>query len=224
MADSDKQGRTTTAGEILDRGKTTRSAKTGGLAGLSGKLGNDELMGRIEQGNANRDELLEFLVNRLESMRTSQLTEIAMTRATDNETQTNMADLAQKGIRLDPTRWIEPARLYEQAARALCSGQLHRGSELVGQAMKADHRAYDQLSGLVQVDEAMRAGQPGALADISADTACADCPEPAGVEVAYEIQRVTNDHFEGAFTSRRELDPWWTDLEEEEEEEEGANG
>lgn len=221
MADSEHQGRTTTAGEILDRSKANQSSKGSGMAALSGQLGNDELMGRIEQGNATRDELLDFLVNRLETMRSAQLTEIAMTRIQDSQTQANMAELAQKGITLDPKRWIEPARLYEQAARALCSGQLHRGGEIVQQAMKADEKAVHEVSAIVQVDAVMSAGQ-GALADVSSNTACAECPEPDGVDLAYEIQRVTNEGYEHIRGQRRELDPWWTDLEEEEEEEDGA--
>lgn len=224
MAETGERGRTTTVGEILDRSKGTRSTHGSGLAAMNGRLGNDELLDRIEQGNASRDELLEFLVGRLEAMRTAQLAEIALTQKTNSEFLNHLGASEMQGIKPEPERWAEAARLYEQAARALCAGQLHRGGELVEQAVTADHKAFDDLGGLVRVDEAARAETPGALGDISADTACAECPEPEGVELAYEIQRVSNDGAQNIRVARRELDPWWTDLEEEEEEEEGAGG
>lgn len=227
MADNDRQGRTTTASEMLGRSNGSgqkKGALGGALSALSGQIGNDELLARLAQGNSSRDDLLDFLVQRLAEMRTAQLAEIDLARETENSMRTTMSESESQAHKPDPKRWTEAARLYQDAARALCAGQLHRGASLVDQAAKADKTAFDNLSKFVQTEAKAAEEGGGAPVEVSSDTACTACGEPAGVDVADEILRVGidgNAHLKG---QRRELDPWWTDLEEEEEEEEQGGG
>lgn len=208
----------TTASEIKQRSQgSNQEKKGGGLAGLSAHLGNDELMERLMAGNENRDDLLDFIVQRLGQMRDMQLAEIELSTATENSLRTTLGDSTNQHEKPDPKRWVLAASLYQDAANALCNGQLHRGNELMEQAVAEDKRAHENLSKFVKNEET-RIESPGM--NLSSDIACTDCNQPAGLGVADEIQAVTtegNPHIKG---QRRELDPWWTDLEEEEEEEE----
>lgn len=225
MGDTDRQGRTTNAGEMLGRsqGSTKQKGALGGaLSALGGALGNDELLARLGAGNQNRDDLLDFLVQRLAEMRTAQLAEVELAKATENSMRTTLAESESHHSQPNPRRWHQAAALYQQAAAALCSGQLHRGAELVEQAAKEDKRAFEQMSKFAKGEgQALESGSaPGGAP--SSDTACTSCAEPDGVGVADEILRVSIAGNENLKGQRRELDPWWTDLEEEEEEEENG--
>ena len=104
----------------------------------------------------------------------------------------------------------------------LCAGQLHRGKELLDQAVAEDRRAHENLSRFVKAEEDA-ADFEGPPAEVSSDVACTDRQEPEGIGIADEILQVTLEGHPSIKGQRRELDPWWTDLEEEEEEEEGAS-
>lgn len=221
MSTGDQETRLTTASEIKQRSNASDSEKKGGgLAGLSAQLGNDGLMERLTAGNGNRDDLLDFILQRLGSMRDIQLAELDLCKDTSNSMTTTLAESGMQHDKPDPTRWIQAANLYQDAARALCSGQLHRGNELLDQAVAEERRQKENLTSLVDVVEERLQGPDVSL---SSNVACTDCPEPEGLKVADEIQSVTTDGHISIKGQRRELDPWWTDLEEEEEEEE-ANG
>lgn len=221
MSTGDQESRLTTASEIKQRSHASDSEKKGGgLAGLSAQLGNDGMMERLTAGNGSRDELLDFIVQRLGSMRDIQLAELDLCKDTSNNMSTTLAESGMQNDKPDPTRWIQAANLYQDAARALCSGQLHRGNELLDHAVAEERRQKENLTSLVQVVEERIEG-PGVA--VSSDIACTDRPEPEGLRVADEIQAVTTSEHVSIKGQRRELDPWWTDLDEEEEEEE-ANG
>ncbi|MCB9675063.1 MAG: hypothetical protein H6737_08095 [Alphaproteobacteria bacterium] len=227
MSNGSDQARTTTVSEVLDRSKKPASSRGTGLSGLAGKLGNDELMARLEQGNGSRDDLLELLASRLDTMRQAQEAEVELTKRMDNHFRTALGESHNRGNEPQPKRWIEAARLYEAAAKALCSGQLQKGNALVEQASKADKKAFDEVQGLVEYDKRLEDSSAeqaaAAMPQISGDVACTDCPLPEGIaRLAHEIQEVTNTGLSAIKGERRELDPWWG--EEEEEEEEGAEG
>ena len=107
-------------------------------------------MARLSAGNTNRDDLLDFLVQRLAEMRTAQLAEIDLAKATENSLRTSLAE--SKTEQPQAQRWNQAAKLYQDAARALCNGQLHRGASLVEQAVKEDKKAFDQLSSFVETE------------------------------------------------------------------------
>jgi len=227
MANGSDQSRTTTVGEVLSRSKKPASSRGSGLAGIAGQLGNDELMERLEQGNGTRDELLELLGQRLEAMHTAQQAEVELTKRTDNTFRTMLGESERIGDGPKPKRWIEAARLYEAAARALCSGQLHRGSNIMEQAVEADKKAFKDVESLSAFDSRLTEDNATELADEvldpSSDVACTQCPLPDAMRLAHEIQEVTSSGHEEIKGQRRELDPWWM-YEEEEEEEEAAGG
>lgn len=223
MSSSD-QDRQTTVGEIKQRSQGAQTDKKAGgaLASLSAQLGNDELLERLMAGNENRDDLLDFIVQRLGQMRNAQLAEIELAMATDNSTQTLLGESESQHEKPDPTRFHEAAHLYQESAQLLCAGQLHRGKELLDQAVEADRRAHENLSRFVKSEEAASELEAPEV-QISSDVACTDRGEPNGLDVAHEILSVTIEGNASIKGQRRELDPWWTDLEEDEdEEEEGA--
>ncbi len=229
MANGSDQTRTTTVGEVLGRSSGTSKSSKSGLTGLAGAVGNDELLGRLEQGNGSRDELLELLSARLESMHNAQKAEIELTHRMDNTFRTELGDSDRKGDGPRPKRWGVAAALYEDAARALCAGQLHRGNDLMEKAVKADKKAFAEVQPLVEYDK--RLADKGVELDrvseisagVSSSVACTDCPLPDSLGIAHEIQGVSNEGHEQIKGQRRELDPWWM-YEEEEEEEEGEGG
>ena len=45
-----------------------------------------------------------------------------------------------------PGHWVESGRLYDEAAKALCSGALGRGKELIEHAMAEEQKAFEQLT------------------------------------------------------------------------------
>lgn len=216
------QDRQTTVGEIKQRSQGTQKDKKGGaLASLSAQLGNDEMLERLAAGNENRDDLLDFIVQRLGQMRDAQLAEIELATVTENSMRTTLGDSTNQHEKPDPQRFDQAARLYQEAGRALCSGQLHRGKELMDQAVREDQRAHENLSKFVKQEEAASELDAPSV-EITSEVACTDRTEPDGLGIADDILAVTTEGNQNIKGQRRELDPWWTDLEEEEEEEEGG--
>ena len=188
---------------------------------MAKNLGNDEVQKRIDSGNAHRDELLKYLVDRLQTIREVQLREVALCDKDANfDWWRTVGDSQKDTDRPDPTRWKETARAYEGAAFHLCRGDLTRGMAEMKKAMEVEKRAFDNLTKLVKVTEKEREVAGGEVMEGPAGGSAGACAEPEGVRLASEIQVVTET---GANTPTRErsLDPWWP-LEEEEEEEANA--
>jgi hypothetical protein len=198
-----------------------KDASSKKLEALAKGVGNDEIQQRLNSQSAKRDELLQFLVQRLETLRDVQQRELALSQKAANFDWWRQVGDAQKDVgKPDPTRWRESAHQYEQASYHLCRGDVRRGQAELKKAMDAEKRAFDQLTKLVEVSEQER-GQaaPEALGDAGVGAAGA-CAEPEGVQVAREIQNVTTTPNAPPVVQRVQ-DPWWT---EEEEEEEQADG
>ena len=200
------------------------------LKGASASVGNETIQQRLASGQSSRDEMLQFLVERLATLRGVQQEELRL--LDENLVASNRAAMAPNGkesvTEPDPMRWHAAARLYEQAAIHLCRGSLARGTELLNQAVAEERRTFDSLTSLVNLedidnmfDEAIPEDPPVGLADLEV-TATAACDLPEGVAVAKEIQNVVAETPELTW-NMRERDPWWT-LDEEEEEEEAQGG
>ena len=192
---------------------------------LAEMVGNDEIKERINRGNTTRDAMLEQLCERLKVMRELQIRELALTsRGAHWSWWRGAADNMKKTVQEpEPTRWNAAAHRYEEAAKALCRGDVSRGRKILENAMELEQRAQDTLTDLVdQADLAYEAASGSGVAGDDLSIAVAgprDAPE--GVDIAKEIYGVTKTVPDMPNRSRIK-DPWWT--RDEEEEEEGADG
>ncbi len=197
-----------------------RDASSTKLTKLATNLGNDEVQKRLDKGNASRDEMLKFLVERLDVVRDVQVREIALC---SKQASWDFWRLVQnQGAhvdRPDPTRWCEVGRLYEVAAYHLCRGDVARGAAEMKRAADAEKVAFTSLTKLVQTTEQERSVEVPAVAEGPQGGAGA-CAMPDGVDVATQIQNVT-ETLRKLPDQERTQDPWWTEDEEEEEKKEG---
>jgi hypothetical protein len=193
-----------------------RDASSTKLTKLATNLGNDEVQKRLEKGNASRDEMLKFLVDRLAVVRDVQLREVALCNRQANWDFWRLVQ--NQGAQIDkpdPTRWCEVGKLYEQAAYHLCRGDLARGAAEMKRATEAEQSAFNRLTRLVETTERERTAEVPAVVEGPGAGAGA-CPMPEGVDVATQIQNVT-ENMPRLPDLERTQDPWWTDEEEEEE-------
>lgn len=229
MRDSKKKGNSpTTSGVDQAANAALKDPQSARLKGAT-TIGNDVIQQRLAQGSANRDQLLQFLVQRLGTMRAVQLKELNLLDEHLAENKGAIADTLKEGKTApDPERWGEAASLYENAATHLCRGALARGTGLIKQAVEAERRAFDSMSTLVDVSSvaeevgSVGPGEPPVRTEQLEVTATASTELPEGVSVAKDIQNVTKEAPDITWR-KRARDPWWT-LDEEEEEEEQADG
>ncbi|MCO4748102.1 MAG: hypothetical protein KC912_25130 [Proteobacteria bacterium] len=230
MRDSKKKGQgPTTSGVDRAANASMKDPRSAQMKSAGTAVGNDTIQKRLSQGANSRDELLQFLTQRLGTMRQVQLRELGLLDARSMaQNKGAIADEQKHGVTAPaPERWGESARLYEEAAIHLCRGSLARGTALIQQAVAAEQRAFDTMTTLVSLadidaDQGVAPGEPPVTAadlDVSATAAC-DMPE--GVQVARDIQNVVAET-PNITWRKRARDPWWT-LDEEEEEEEAADG
>ena len=212
------------AHEQAARALLEQDPKTQKLLNASRSLGNDEIQKRINSGSVKRDELLAFLVKRLDIIREAQVREMRAAHPKEVRRMAGaIADIHKPQFtKPEPTRWHASARLYEDAAWALCRGQLGRGAALVRTAMDAEAKAFQGLTAAVKRDdlEEQRAAGCPLLEEIGTSQSCGECDLPEGVDVAKDIQNVALV-IKDVPDRRRIRDPAWTEDEEEEEEEEG---
>jgi hypothetical protein len=217
-----KQGQRSEPLPSLERAAPTGRLEDAGskkLENVAKKLGNDELQKRIDSGNATRDELLKFLVSRLQVVRDVQLREVTLSQKNANYDWWRLVEDRQRGIeKPDPTRWRDTARAYEEAAFHLCRGDVTRGIAEMKVAIEVEKRAFENLTRLVEVSERERSMEgPESLGNAGAAQAAGSCPPPEALDLAREIQNVT-DKPPSPADMARVADPWWTEEEEEEEE------
>jgi hypothetical protein len=185
-------------------------------------VGNEELKQRIENQKANRDDLLQFIVDRLQKVREVQLKELDVGRIRrQREWWKDVSDIHKEdATKPKPTRWREVARIYEEAAYQLCRGALGRGKMLVERGIDLEKKTFGDLTKLVDSDDE-DIDTPDAMASITSDEACPADNVPQEIhQLSNEIQNVTHVTVEPP-GRKRKRDPWWTLWEEEEEEEEG---
>lgn len=187
-------------------------------------VGNNALQQRFAEGRSSRDELLALLVDRLRTIREIQTREVDLCHRGSTFTWwREVADPGKEDLTApDPTRWHEPARLFQRAGERLCQGDLRRGHELLDQALDAERRAREGLTALVDTSDL---GESSAvLPDLPASTSVAGaCDPPAELSLAREILSVTTRMPEVPHRKKGRA-PWWTREEDEEEEEPGASG
>jgi hypothetical protein len=231
MRENSKKKNGTNTAMSVDRAanEAAKDPASSKLRSASG-LGNEAIQKRLSQGKSNQSEMLQFLVQRLGTMRAVQLQEMKL--LDEKHMAENKGAIAdeQKSDKTapDPERWRASAALYEQAAVHLCRGALARGADLLKQAVAAERLAFHSLTALVDLSAieaehgAVQPGDPPVSSDDLEVTGTAATGMPDGVELAKEIQDVVREA-PNITWRKRTRDPWWT-LDEEEEEEEEAGG
>lgn len=208
-------------------GGGARDPASSRLVRVGSALGNDALQQQLQRANGRRDAILAFICQRLGAVHEAQQRELAQTNIRAREDwDRRVTDNHYDGFtKPDPRRWHAAARLYDQAARALCSGRLSRGAELAELAWKAEQDAFSRTSTLIDTSdlENPTTAAPG-REGLSSGDSCAPCDLPAAIDLAHSIQNVV-DEIAYPSTWPRIDDPWWTEAEEDEEEKpDGAGG
>ena len=195
------------------------------LEQLAKKIGNQDLSAALQNKSAQRDNLLAFICNRLQSVHDVQSKERNEMK-NDREWFREVAR-GKHGYHLpDPTRWHECTKFFQRAGKAMCEGHIGRGVQLLDRALEAESAAYDSLPKQVEVklDETEKTpdNAPIDMMDIDPDACCPSTGKPQELELADRILNISDQMVESvpiryAF--------WWKknegEEEEEEEEEEG---
>lgn len=227
MKDEAKKGKAgSNLGVLAERSATAslQDSSSNKMRKAATAVGNEELKSRISEGKASRDELLQFLVGRLKTIRDVQQKELAMSGLDDQHKWMRIVGDKEKGVtKPEPTRWREAARAYEEAAFQLCRGALGRGRQLVERAIEVEKKTLGNLTKLVEVTDDMEPQAPARMQAGGGDDACASTTVPQEIRsLVADIENVTQITRDPP-NKRRGRDPWWT-LDEEEEEEEGEGG
>lgn len=205
-------------------GAAARDGSSEKLRKTASAVGNDELQRRIEKGNASRDEMLEFVVDRLRIMRKAQVRELDLARLDRQRDWWKVVADKQKEdfTKPRPTRWAEVARIYEEASAQVCRGALGRGRDLLERGIEAEKEEWSSLTKLVDTRELDTTPEgPEEMGQIQAGDACGATDVPQEIrKLTDEIENVTQVAKEPP-GRKRLRDPWWTLWEEEEEEDEG---
>lgn len=190
------------------------------LRGMAGKAGNQALDGRLQQSGAMRDQLLQFIGQRLKTMHSVQTFE-KLEMKHEREWFRALARGAAGYHLPDPTRWHEAAHLYQRAAQAMCNGNLGHGAALMDRALEAERAAYDSVPEMVKEhldhENDAAAAPPVALAHVGTSSTCGTCDQPRDLRYADLILNVVDKMERPPPLNRRRGNAWW--LEEEEEEE-----
>jgi len=227
MKDEAKKGKAgSNLGVLAERTATAtlHDSSSNKMRKAASAVGNEELKTRIEAGKAGRDELLQFLVGRLRTIRDVQQKELAISSLEDQHKWAKMVGDHHKGVtKPEPTRWREAARAYEEAAFQLSRGALGRGRQLVERAIEVERKTIGDLTKLVEITDDMKPHAPAQMQGGGGDDACPSTNVPQEIKaLVADIENVTTIAKDPP-NKRRVRDPWWT-LEEEEEDEEGEGG
>lgn len=192
------------------------------LAKLGRQSGNASIKDQLSNAEGRRDDLLQFICNRLKSVHDIQELELAQGK----RTRDHFREIAKgdKGFHLaDATRWHDAARFYLEAARALCSGNLGRGVDLLERAQEAERAAMESCP--VQVMEKVAAAErqvpaePRAALDVAAGATCPTTARPSELKYGERILDVTEEARSNDALRPNKPRAWWEELEEEEDEE-----
>jgi hypothetical protein len=230
MGERERKGARGAADKDASRalGANARDPVAQRLTKMNARLGNDAVGQLLQQGNATRQELLQFIHTRLSTIRELQVRELDLV---NNHAQRDwwrqVGDKHKSEYhKPEPTRWRESARTYADALQMLCTGNLDRGARLLERAIAEEERVHETMGKLVDTTNVdnMDVDTPAAVGDIAPAQATGACAVPSETAaLAHQIENVTASIADPPNRKRRR-DPWWTLEEEEEEEEDGAAG
>ena len=192
------------------------------LESLRKKVGNVEMDAKLRAASNDRDQMLGFICERLNSLRNVQLLELDVMK--DERKWFRAVAKGKQGFGLpDATRWHEAARLHKSAALALCNGHLGRGADILEQALKAERDAFAQVPKQVRdkmdrTDARAGVGAP-LMGNLTSGSGCPRVEQPKDLRIADLILKVS-DVVEKSPPLRRPPKHWWQNKEETEEEDE----
>jgi hypothetical protein len=172
------------------------------------------------QTNPAQRDLLNHASSRLKALYEVQLVE----KAEMKNQRAWFRDVARgkEGFHLpDPTRYHEPARLYQKAAEALCKGDVAKGARLIEQAIDAEKACLEMMPEMVKNKlssvERSTGEAPATLSGAINTTAPAEeMALPKEMEYARKILAVT-DKMEDTPPLARAKKTWVDEIEEEDE-------
>ena len=195
--------------------------KSDQLRKMSKKLGNTQVQAVIGANNQQRDAIYQFIVARLQRVRSVQNKELA---AMQNH-RVWFDEVARKktGFALpDPTRWRTVARHYRMAAQSLARGNIGQAVQHLDRAMHAEKAAFASLPAQVNLDHTFDNDTRSPTAQVHAGDGCTPREVTEAVQIAEQIERVAAlSEPEGLPRSRK---PWWGTEESEDDEEKKKNG
>lgn len=210
-------GSTVAKGAVLEALKDVSSAD---LQKLAKKLGNEDVQALMGESRDKRDQLLQFIQERLAAMGVAQKAELDSLK-----TQRVWWDEVAKGkpgFHLpDPTRWHAAANLYRKATELLQQGNLGRAAEVMKQAIDADRAAFKDLPQQVKLPADRRKEPlrgPAVAAFIGSGEGCPVTRAPALLEAADRIASVTDKAEQVPGVEFHKLHDWWEEVEEDKEE------
>ncbi len=202
-------------------GAGLKDASSDKLVKLSRQAGNDNLRQQLTSGEGRRDDLLQHICERLKNVHEIQALELATGR--DERSWFREVAKGEAGHHLpDATRWHNAARLYLEAAHALCAGNLGRGVSLLDKAQEAERAALESCPDMVmqKVSPARRQAPvalPDAGLDVSSGASCPTTARPMALKYGEQILAVIEEVRDAPALKRTRPGNWWETLEEEEE-------
>jgi hypothetical protein len=206
-------------------GSGAKDGQSKQLKRLQAGLGNEGMGRELSTGNLQRDEMLQHICQRLEIIQGAQRKE-RMAMGREREWFKAVAKGAEGYHKPDPTRWHASARLFKQAADAMCTGNLGRGALLLEQAVAAEQAAFESVPKMVQADldrEESAAAAPDATFQVNDEAGCITCKRPDEIKIADKILAI-QDTVQATPPIGRPKRRWWDAEQEEEEEEEESDG
>ena len=183
------------------------------------KLGNNVLQEHISSATAKRDQLLQFIVERLQVQQQVQDKESDALR---NQNEWYRAVfLGKPGFHVpDPGRWAEAAGGMKKAGEALCRGDLGRATQILERALQAESAAFEALPEQVlnRLNSGQTAGHEGPAAGdgLSEEDTCPTRTPPPELRIADRIIAVQPQQQKVSMKGKQPHD-WWTGEDEEEE-------
>jgi hypothetical protein len=182
----------TSSNEQAAQALLAQDPQTTRMLQANAKLGNEAMQQKIHSGNVRRDELLAFLCMRLQTIRNAQLREVSAAQPEAMRPYARrIADSHKPEFsKPEPTRWHEPARLYDQAAYQLCRGQLAQGAQLMERAIQVERREFERLSRHIPTDD-LETEISEVVGQTTEASTCGECDEPGALALVDDILRVT---------------------------------
>ncbi len=181
------------------------------LGAMASSMGNSEMLRRLQAANQRRDDLLAFIVERLRNIRDHQLAELA--RVDDRSRWFRAVSYRREGYALpEPSRWHDCARLYKQAARALCAGDLSRGAALLREAAAVERATLESVPGFIENKQTSKPAEipdPEALQQIGSGEGCPVCSLPPDLATADEILACQDDAEPVRTPKAKSHKGWW---------------
>lgn len=195
------------------------------LAKIGRQSGNASIKDQLSSSEARRDDLLQFICERLKIVH--EIQEVELERAQNEREWFREVAKGESGHHLpDATRWHDTAKFYMEAAHALCAGNLGRGADLIEKAQEAERAAMescpDQVIQKIMPAKRKLPEQPEAAVDVRSGAGCPTTARPMDLKYGEEILAIIEDAKDSPPLKKTGGKAWFEELEEEEEEEEGA--